>query len=407
MEVGSLRLVLGVVLIVVVAGTAFGAVPANSVAGVDRAEIDATGMDATSGGLTVEGNPDGVDAHRVYSRVQELYNWEFPAVTARFNQNGGITLQETHPDRFFGLFADPRVRIERAVQGAASGDLTVVSYWSGTKPALVERVFAHELAHAAQPESLREEMEASAGDYATTTDAMLAREAVAEGAAVFVTDVYAEQYLDVQGQSARLDAEWGSMTDATRLLWAPYRYGADHVHARASSPANLTAVYENPPLTTEAVLHPFGSDIERPPLAVESGDQVAGWDRTATDTKGELYLRVLLASELAPERAARAAAGWGTDRLVTYTDGGNDSFALVVRWDSQRDASQFEAAMADYLNATATRQGEGLTGNWSSDESAFRLDCPVENTCYVLAGDPGFVDSVRVTENASDVVVSG
>lgn len=406
MDVGALRLVLGVVLAAVVAGTAFGAMPADSVAGVDRVRIDTAGIDATGEQLTIEGDPGGVDAQRAYDQIQELYDRELPAVTARFNQNGGVTLQETHPNRFFGLLADPSIRIERDVHGAASGDLTVVSYWPGTEPAFVERVFAHELAHAAQPESLREDMEAAAGDYGETTDSMLARQSVAEGAAVFVTDVYADRYLDVQGQSARLDDEWGTMTDATRLLWAPYRYGADYARARAVSPANLTVVYDDPPLTTEEVLHPAERGAEPTNLTVESNGQVADWDHTATDTKGELYLRVLLASELAPERAARGAAGWGADRLLTYAGEGNDSFAWVLTWDSPQDASQFESAMADYLNATATRQGESRTGIWSDGEAAFRLDCSIENTCYVLAGDPGFVNSARVTGNASDVVVS-
>ena len=383
---------------VLVTGAAYGAVPAVPSTGDSPTAI----AGPSAGGLTVAGDSGGADAHWTYRRLQELYGRDLPALTARFHRSEGVHLRETHPDPFFGLLADPTVRIDRAVRGTASDGRVSVSYRKGTPPAYVERVFAHELAHALQPPSLREKMESAAGDYADTTDADMARQAVAEGAAVYVADVYAERYLDVLTQSAHLALEWPTMTDATRLLWAPYRYGAEHVHARVSSPAHLDAVYADPPLTTEQVLHPSGTETERPSLAVRSPGTVAGFDRAETDTKGELYLRVLLASELAPDRAARAAAGWGTDRLVTYAEDGTPSFAWVLRWDSPRDARQFEAAMSDYLNATATRRGAG----WTDGDAAFRLDCVSGEMCYVLAGNRSFVRSVRVTGSVSDVIVS-
>lgn len=387
-------------LTVLVAGAAYGAAPGTLSTGDSR--VSATDAAVSTDRLTVVGDPGGVDAHRAYRRLQVLYERDFPALTARFRESGGVRLRGTHPDRFFGLFADPAIRIERPVRGAGGDERVSVSYRPGTRPAVVERVLVHEFAHALEPPMLREEMVEAAGDYAGTTDATLAREATTEGAAVYVADAYVERNLDVLTQSARLALTWPTMTDATRLLWAPYRYGADHVRARVASPAHLALVYENPPLTTERVLHPFGTETERRPLAVRSRGPIAGFDRAATDAKGELYLRVLLASELSPERAGRAAAGWGADRLVTYASEGNASFAWVLRWDTARDASEFESAMAAYLNATATRRD----GGWTDGDAAFRLDCVSEETCYVLAGDPSFVRSARVTGNASDVVVS-
>lgn len=395
MGLPALRLVL---VCVVVTGAGYGAVPADPLAVGDSSAT--TVAEPPTDQLTVEGDPGGVDAHRTYRRLQGLYGRDLPALSARFRPAGGVELRETHPDPFFGLLADPTVRIDRPVRGAASDGRASVSYRNGTPPGVVERVLVHELAHALEPPALREEM-AAAGDDADTTDAALAREAVVEGAAVFVADAYAERYLDVPTQSARLAAEWSTMTDATRLLWAPYRYGADHVHTRVSSSAHLAIVYADPPFTTERVLHPFRTAVEPRPLAVES-EGPPGFERVTTDTKGELYLRVLLASELPRERAARAAAGWGTDRLLTY-EGDDTAFAWVLRWDSPRDASRFEAAMTDYLNATATRRDAG----WVDGDAAFRLGRVSGETSYVLAGDPAFVRSVRVTGNDSAVTVAG
>lgn len=397
MGLAALRVALGFVL---VAGTAFGAI-ANPATDANGMGID-TRIDTQDDGLTVDGDPAGIDPQRVYRRVQALYDASLPAVEANIHQNGGVDLRETHPDQFFALLADPEIRIERRVRGTANEGWVSVSYRSDAPPALVERVFAHELAHAVQPKSLRDDMEHAAGDDADTTDAAMARQAVAEGAAVFVTDVYAARYLDALPQTTRLAFEWPTMTDATRLLWAPYRYGADHVRERADSPATLSTVYENPPMTTEAVLHPSEVGVSPPSLTVKS-DALGGLSRVATDTKGELYLRVLLASELAPDRAARAAAGWGTDRLLAYTGQGTDSFAWVLRWDSPEEASQFESAMADYLDATATQHSER---SWEDGASAFRLDCPTEETCVLLAGDPEFVDSARIDGNSSNVSIT-
>jgi hypothetical protein len=403
MGLPALRLVL---VCAVVTGAGYGAVPADPLAVGDSpattvAELPTTVAEPPTDRLTVEGDPGGVDAHRTYRRLQGLYDRDLPALSARFRRTGGVELRETHPDPLFGLLADPSIRIDRPVRGAASDGRASVSYRNGTPPGVVERVLVHELAHALEPPALHEEMETAAGDDADTTDATLAREAVAEGAAVFVADAYAERYLDVPTQSARLVAEWSTMTDATRLLWAPYRYGADHIHTRVSSAAYLAVVYADPPFTTERVLHPFRTAVEPRPLAVES-EGVPGGERASTDTKGELYLRVLLASELPRERAARAAAGWGTDRLLTY-EGDDAAFAWVLRWDGPRDASQFEAAMTDYLNATATRRADG----WSNGDAAFRLGRVSGETSYVLAGDPAFVRSVRVTGNDSAVTVAG
>ena len=382
---------------ILVAGTAAGTLPSEP--RLTSGDSPAATAGSPADGLTIEGDPGGVDARRTYRRLGALYDRDLPALTARFNRDGGVEIRETHPDPLFGLLADSTVRIDRPVRGAASEGRASVSYRPGTSPGFVERVLVHELAHALEPASLREDMASAAGDYAGTTDARLAREAVAEGTAVYVADAYAERYLDATSQSAWLALAWPTMTDATRLLWAPYRYGVDHVRARVSSPAQLGTVYADPPLTTERVLHP-GEDDGRRPLAVDSAGPVADLDRAATDTKGELYLQVLLSGELDPDRAARAAAGWDNDRLVTYS-GKDPSFAWVLRWDSPGDATQFEAAMTDYLDATATRRAD----LWMDGEAAFRLERSGE-TCSLLAGDPEFVRTAQVSEDGSGVVVS-
>lgn len=409
MELPAVRVFLVCVL---VAGAGWGTVPADPLSAGDGPSIpgttttDTAGMTPTeppSTRLAVVGEPSRVDADRAYRRLQRLYGRDAPGMTVTFRQGSGVNLRETHPDLFFEAFADPTIRIVRPVGGSGGPGRVSVSYRNGTHPERIERVLVHEFAHAFEPPSLRADLRAAAGDHANTTDATLARKAVAEGAAVYVADAYADRYLPgVANQSASLAAEWSAMPDATRLLWSPYRYGAANVRSRVSSPGQLAGVYADPPLTTEGVLHPDREATEPRPLSVRSDDAGSEWDLASVDTNGELYLRVLLESELAWTRAASAAAGWGNDRLLAFSDGDGTSHAWVLRWDTPRDAMQFRAALSDYLDASATRRPWG----WSDGDTAFRSGCVTSQTCYVLAGDRGFVTSARVTGNDSAVTVA-
>ena len=60
------------------------------------------------------------------------------------------------------------------------------------------------------------------------------------------------------------------------------------------------------------------------------------------DTIGELLIAVYLEIGVTPERAAKAAAGWGGDRYVLLS-GPNDAIALasLIAWDTEDDAADF------------------------------------------------------------------
>lgn len=383
---------------VLVAGTGWGAV-------VDQSPITAENelTEPRPGNVTVVGDSGGVYVDRAYRRIQRLFGTNAGEMIVTFRQDSGVDLQETYPDPFFELFADPTIRIVRPVAGAGGPERVSVSYSNATPRAFVERVLVHEFGHAFQPPTLREGLKATAGDYANTTDSTLARSAMLEGPAVFVADEYVDRYLpSVRNESEVLAEEWPTMADGTRLLWAPYRYGAHYVHSRVRSPGQLDPLYVDPPHTTEQLLHPNQDESERLPLSVRSNDAASDWNRRAVDTRGELYLRILLGSELPEKRAASAAAGWGNDRLLTYTNGTDQSYAWVLRWDNPREAEQFETALSDHLNATATRGDDG----WSTGDVAFRYGRVTNETSYVLAGDPGFVRTAQVDGTDSNVTLT-
>jgi hypothetical protein len=106
----------------------------------------------------------------------------------------------------------------------------------------------------------------------------------------------------------------------------------------------------DPPASTEQVLHPERYFERRdPPVDVRLGGtdrpEAAGWTRIFEDTFGELQIRVLAARTLAPDEAARIAAGWGGDRLRALARGDDVVLVWMTAWDTPDDAAEFAAAM--------------------------------------------------------------
>lgn len=321
-----------------------------------------------------------------------------PAISAKRPED--ITRNYSLLDPFFARFAETDVRQVSRAGGTADPGRVSIYYENGTPPETIERVLAHEFAHTFQPSTVRTTFTNAAGDGWGTTDARIAQDSVTEGAAVFVADQYADRYLpSVANQSESIEARWATMPAALRYLWGPYRYGGKHIHSRVRSVDQLSIVYENPPLTSEQVIHGKNGDTEPLSLSVESTTR--SWDLTVLDTKGEIYIRILLSTELSESRASRAAAGWGTDRLLTFYNGTRSGHVWVLRWDSVSDATEFEKSIVDVLDTIAVPNENG----WSNEGAEIRYDCVTDRTCYLLTGDTDFVTAMRVTGNESSVRV--
>jgi len=133
----------------------------------------------------------------------------------------------------------------------------------------------------------------------------------------------------------------------------PYSAGATFVaslQARGGQAA-VDAAFADPPASTEQILHPEKYAADAAPVSVVMPDDLsarfgAGWSKVATDTMGELQVRVWLREGGLPGDVARTAAdGWGGDRL-TLLDGpaGAAVLLLATAWDTTADATTFEAA---------------------------------------------------------------
>lgn len=265
----------------------------------------------------------------------------------------------------------------------------------------VERMLAHEFVHVIQyqndwPLHLR--------TSATNVDANdhLLMSCLIEGSATYVTDEYIRRYsVNIAPDTALVREEYSTSNGARKYFYAPYYFCSRYFHFRLDSPANVTEVFRNPPVTTEQILHNYSPGEELPkPLNVTVEEANVSWDPRKGSTKGELFTRVVLANVLSEDDAARAAAGWGNDRLLEFRNDGRKGYVWVLRWDSATDTEQFAQTFDRYLKA----RNVGLDG--CLDRMCFERRRLGPRTSVVLVGPSSFVSNVTVEVENSSVRVS-
>ncbi len=262
-----------------------------------------------------------------------------------------------------------------------------------------ERILAHEFVHLVQYREALLPWAGELGQERLTTDRLKTRRSLVEGGAVYVADVYAHRYLDVQNNSAYVRDLYESGSATYRSALAQYRFGARYVAHRIDDPANLSQAYDDHARTTEQVIHNY-SRSEEPPanLSVTTDAPSEGWESLGSNTLGEMTARTALGTELDDDRATAAATGWGADHLAVLQHATNDSrfgWAWVMRWDTATEAAELEAALDDY--ATARDR---------ASPADFRVASVDDRTVALVFGDPRFVERASIAEADGNVTVA-
>jgi hypothetical protein len=244
---------------------------------------------------------------------------------------------------------------------------------SGTTPdALSEMVLSHELTHALEDQ--RFGLAVSEGE---SDDAALARLALVEGTATLVMQEYLLRYIGAEkALSGALASAFQTGPDLPKflqdqLIW-PYIGGAQFAQALKRLGGGTWKLVDladrlRVPDSTEQVLHPEKWVAVEPPLPVRLNVKLgAGWRRTTSGTWGEWQTGELLGGD-----APAAAAGWGGDRYELWQRGscgappcrGEDVLVMRWRWDTERDAGEFETALraARVDGATVAAHGDTVT----------------------------------------------
>jgi hypothetical protein len=169
----------------------------------------------------------------------------------------------------------------------------------------------------------------------------------------------------------------------------------------------VDAAYNNPPVSTEQILHPelYPSDtpikVDLPDLTTALGE---GWREVSQGQMGEWYTYLILAcaansnARLDDTTAQAAAAGWGGDSYQVLHNDATNSTALVMKtiWDTPRDAAEFTTAFQKYANirfgVAATQQGDTLTWSYSGGYSSFNHSG--DTTIWIITPDSSTAQAV-------------
>jgi hypothetical protein len=150
----------------------------------------------------------------------------------------------------------------------------------------------------------------------------------------------------------------------------PYAAGArlvDGIQRRGGWEAVNRAFGADAPVSSEQVMHPAKYEAREAPLRVRVTERALGGALPAAAQAveqgdfGEFDTEQLLREANGRERSRRAAAGWGGGAFALWRLPG-ERWVLVMRWvwDSEGDASEFEAAArrtAQALGGASARSG--------------------------------------------------
>jgi len=280
--------------------------------------------------------------------------------------------------------------------GAAFGSIyggSVLGYYSsgagrivivrGNETPIVDRTtLAHELVHALQDQQL------SLLGGADNQDAATAETGVVEGDARYVEERYEERCRDEWECIDRPNSSSaGSIADENLGLYltvyAPYSEGPEFVH-RTHERGDWAAVndlYARPPRSSEQLIHPGEYPDDRPRRVVVPDRSTAAFERASATRVGEATMFAMLWQQRAIDRdsltrnpgpysaynySVPATEGWAGDTLVPYfaadsDESEADGYVWTIRWETQRDARQFERAyrgmLTEQMNATARAEG--------------------------------------------------
>ena len=229
-----------------------------------------------------------------------------------------------------------------------------ISVDSGLPMTLQEVNLAHAMAHALLEQHFQ--ISQRQKDVIGRLDAFLTLNSLVEGDANVVQTEYAVRHLTPQQQgeliqlSAAAEARpvfQNAPYSLRRIIEFIFNGAVPFVKAiRASGGWEaVNRMYEDPPVSTEQLLHPEKYIAGEAPVPVSLPDLPSslgpGWVELHSDVLGELSLVIYLETQTR-RRADAAAAGWGGDRFsLLRSPTGEEYLVSLIAWDTPDDAREF------------------------------------------------------------------
>lgn len=256
-------------------------------------------------------------------------------------------------------------------------------------------VMAHELTHALQDQHFH--IDAWVKAARPNDDAEMARESVLEGSAMAAMIDY---LLKGMGRSVEdlppFDPSVfaGNLSDTPKLKEAPpflkdalifpYFGGLNFSAAilRSSHWDGVSAVFANPPVSTQQIMHPALYRSGKAPASVTlpSIEKLLGpdWAKIDENVMGEFGWKEILKQFLGEDVAGPLAAGWDGDRYALYEQKRSKKLILVarLRLDSADQAGHFFETYSDALakkhpNHEKIEKLPGFLSFYTSDGGVF------------------------------------
>jgi hypothetical protein len=278
-----------------------------------------------------------------------------------------------------------------------SKQMFVLSTSGGIGP-MQEFTYSHEFDHALQDQAFDlTKIRTTATDQG---DRALARTALIEGDATLVMILWAQQNLSpaqlVQIVGGTDPASQDALNAAPpilrqTLLW-PYTQGLSVVltaYQTSASFASVDALWQNPPDTTEQLIHADKLASREPAVPVAFPSDLAkrlgmGWTVAMEDTLGELQLNILMQTGN-PSAGTDPAAGWGGDR-VALVEGPNGATAAVVDtvWDTPAAATSADGQL-QHLVTMLNGQGRHAAVLQPSAQRVVLISADADTTLSAVA----------------------
>lgn len=183
----------------------------------------------------------------------------------------------------------------------------------------------------------------------------------------------------------------------------PYTYGANFVREIRDQGgwSAVDAVYADPPVTTEQILHPERYPWDKP-IVLTPPDVVdalgAGWREIEFNVLGEWFTQLVLAEYINSDRSFEAAEGWGGDVYVALANDAQNTGALllITQWDTLDDAQEAQSAFVEYGDM---RYGVGSPVSdgwmWWSAEGYALFEYSGNQTLLIFAPDEDTLNIIR------------
>ncbi|MGO9451426.1 MAG: hypothetical protein ACLQDV_10355 [Candidatus Binataceae bacterium] len=264
-------------------------------------------------------------------------------------------------------FYDPHAKQMVMVSGAEDlGFLLSTVEFVAQRDVAGEMVLAHELTHALQDQHF--DLDKKLDEVKNNDDRGLAFKCVAEGDATIAGFAYVAGTMD----DATLDnllAHLGDISGAFAAeapgtpeglavpLIFQYSDGVKFVAEayRRGGWKAVDALYSNPPLSTQQIIHPADYfEHPKPPVDVQVygyEHAMASWKKVDDDTYGELLLRVILQRNLGKDAPQVVLAQrWSGDQMIILQSGREISIIWMVAFAESTSAREFAASYTTMLD---------------------------------------------------------